>query len=155
MDIRHKICHIYYKNADFESNFWQKDSIYCCYMSAKFLSTCIMFIISCILSSVLWDNFLWMTLYLLCITQFDMCAVCVDLSQNIGFRVLKSIFCVTTKVRILSKLFHTFNLDGVVVTTGPTQRNACSSFPFLHHWHYSWNEGLYLHHDQATVINNE
>ena len=33
--------------------FLQKDSPYCCYMCAK-----------CILSSVLWDNFLWMTLYL-------------------------------------------------------------------------------------------
>ena len=64
MDIRHKICHIYYKNADFESIFSQKDSLYCCYMCAKFSSTCkIIFIFSCILSSVLWDNFLWMTLY--------------------------------------------------------------------------------------------
>ena len=65
MDIRHKICHIYYKNADFESIFSQKDSLYCCYMCAKFSSTCkIVFIFSCIFSSVLWDNFLWMTLYL-------------------------------------------------------------------------------------------
>ena len=64
MDIRHKICHIYYKNADFESIFLQKDSLYCCYKCAKFSSTCkIIFIFSCILSSVLWDNFLWMTLY--------------------------------------------------------------------------------------------
>ena len=44
--------------------FLQKDSLYCCYMCAKFSSTCkIIFIFSCILSSVLWDNFLWMTLY--------------------------------------------------------------------------------------------
>ena len=65
MDIRHRICHIYYENADFESIFSQKDSLYCCYMCAKFSSTCkIIFIFSCILSSVLWDNFLWMTLYL-------------------------------------------------------------------------------------------
>ena len=64
MDIRHKICHIYYKNADFESIFSQKDSLYCCYQCAKFSSTCkIIFIFSCILSSVLWDKFLWMTLY--------------------------------------------------------------------------------------------
>ena len=64
MDMRHKICHIYYKNADFESIFSQKDSLYCCYKCAKFSSTCkIIFIFSCILSSVLWDNFLWMTLY--------------------------------------------------------------------------------------------
>ena len=35
-------------------------------MCAKFSSTCkIIFIFSCILSSVSWDNFLWMTLYLL------------------------------------------------------------------------------------------
>ena len=44
--------------------FLQKDSLYCCYKCAKFSSTCkIIFIFSCILSSVLWDNFLWMTLY--------------------------------------------------------------------------------------------
>ena len=65
MDISHEICHIYYRNADFESIFSQKDSLYCCYMFAKFSSTCkIIFIFSCILSSVLWDNFLWMTLYM-------------------------------------------------------------------------------------------
>ena len=53
MDIRHKICHSYYKNADFESIFSQKDSLYCCYMCAKFSLTCkIIFIFSCILSSV-------------------------------------------------------------------------------------------------------
>ena len=40
MDIRHKICHIYYKNADFESIFSQKDSLYYCCMCAKFSSTC-------------------------------------------------------------------------------------------------------------------
>ena len=64
MDIRHKICHIYYKNADFESIFSQKDSLYCCHKCAKFSSTCkIIFIFSCILFSEIWDNFLWMTLY--------------------------------------------------------------------------------------------
>ena len=64
MDIRHEICHIYHKNADFESIFSLKDSLHCCYKCAKFSSTCkIIFIFSCILSSVLWDNFLWMTLY--------------------------------------------------------------------------------------------
>ena len=65
MDIRHKICHIYYNNADLYSIFLQKDSLYCCYMCVKFSSTCkIIFSFSCILSSALWDNFLWMTLYL-------------------------------------------------------------------------------------------
>ena len=65
MDIRHKICHTYYKNADFESIFSQKDLLYCCYQCAKFSSTCkIIFIFSCILSSVLWDNFLRMTIYI-------------------------------------------------------------------------------------------
>ena len=64
MDIGHKICHIYYKNADIESIFLQKDSLHCSYKCAKFSSTCkIIFIFSCILSSDLWDNFLWMTLY--------------------------------------------------------------------------------------------
>ena len=65
MDIRHEICHIYYRNTDFESIFSQKDLLYCCYTCAKFSSTCkIIFFFSCILSSVLWGNFLWMTLYL-------------------------------------------------------------------------------------------
>ena len=51
MDIRHKICHIYYKNAYFESILLQKYSLHCCYMCAKFSSTCkIIFIFSCILS---------------------------------------------------------------------------------------------------------
>ena len=64
MDIRHKICHICYKNADFRSIFLQKDSLYCCYKCAKFSSTCkIIYIFSCISFSVLRDNFLWMTLY--------------------------------------------------------------------------------------------
>ena len=65
MDIRHKICHIYCKNTDFESIFSQKDSLYCCCMCAKFSSTCkIIFIFSSILSSVLWDSFSWMTVYI-------------------------------------------------------------------------------------------
>ena len=43
--------------------FWLK--LYCCCKHAKFSSTWkIIFIFSCILSSVLWANFLWMTLYL-------------------------------------------------------------------------------------------
>ena len=64
MDIRHRICHISYKNADFESIFTRKNLLYCYRMCAKVSSTCkIILIFSCILSSVLWDNFLWMTLY--------------------------------------------------------------------------------------------
>ena len=46
--------------------FCKKDSLYCCYKCAKFSSTCeVIFIFSCILSSVLWDNFLWISLYYL------------------------------------------------------------------------------------------
>ena len=64
MDVRHKVCYIYYKNADFESILLQKDSLYCCYMCANFSSTWkTISSFSCILSSLLWNNFFWMTLY--------------------------------------------------------------------------------------------
>ena len=62
MDIRHKICHIYYKNADFESIFSQKDSLYCCCMCAKFhqpARSSSLFLAFCL--QFFWDNLLWMT----------------------------------------------------------------------------------------------
>ena len=47
-----------------ESIFSQKETLYCCCMCTKFLSFCkIIFIFSCIFSSLLRNNFFWMTLY--------------------------------------------------------------------------------------------
>ena len=72
-DIRYAISTI--KTQILNQFFLQNDSLYCCYMCAKFSSTCkIIFIFSCMLSSVLWDNFLWMTLYL-CFVPFTHPAV--------------------------------------------------------------------------------
>ena len=62
LDIKYAISTI--KMQILNQFFLQKDSLYCCYKCAKFSSTCkIIFIFSCMLSLVLWNNFLWMTLY--------------------------------------------------------------------------------------------
>ena len=80
--------------------FSQKDSLYCCYKCAKFSSTCkIIFIFSCILSSVLWDNFLWMTLYQIRIALADK-----DLSADIILGCLSTIVAIWHNLKLNSAL---------------------------------------------------